>query len=194
MLGNLGAPELILILIVIGVFFAFSRRSTYVRVHNFNYKDVPLPSLSEKVPGEQTLSHASSISNRMQFFVTNKRILVFNKTLFGSQHYSRYFPIDSLSSAQVGYKNPFGLLIFAGLVVIGAFIQYSDSSRRYYGGPDSSIMIIAIIVAGFLSVLWYTLRSYAIVLKNLTATFTILSRSETDLSKVLAQIDALRIK
>ena len=194
MLGNLGAPEFILILIVFAVFFAFSRRSTYVRVHNFNYKDVPLPSLSEKVPGEQTLSHASSISDRMQLFVTNKRILVFNKTLFGSQHYSRYFPIDSLSSAQVGYKNPFGLLIIAVLIVLSALIQYTNSSRGYYNRPDSSVLVIAFIVAGAFVGLWYYLRSYAIVLRNLTATYTILSRSETDLSKVLAQIDAIRMK
>ncbi len=194
----IGGGELLSTIILLAIIFtilgAVMRRSTYIRVHNFEYKDVPLPSLVERTADEHTLAHARSFSDRMQLFVTTRRILVFNKTLFGSQHYARYFPTDNLSSAQVGYRNPFGLLIFAALVVLIALIQFSNSSRGYYGRPDSSILVVAFIIAAVLVAFWYYLRSYVIVLKNQTATYTVLSRSAADLSKILGLIDSIRIK
>ncbi|MGA9117384.1 MAG: hypothetical protein WB626_11455 [Bacteroidota bacterium] len=164
-----------------------------VRVHEFEYKDVPLPSLIEKAAGEETLSHAKSFTERMQLFVTTKRILVFNKTLLGSQHNARYFPIDSLSSVQLGYRSPFGLLIVAFLVVLSTVIFYANV-RPYDRDEYVLSVFLWFLFAAVLVGIWYYLRSYVIVLRNNTATYSVFSRSAADLSKVLGQIDSMRIK
>ena len=154
-----------------------------LKVSTFASGDASLPGLIRKQSAERVLIRCDSPAGRAQAFLTNTRFIIHTRTWLGSASSSSFIPIETVSNAQIGQSNPWGILVLAVISLIGGLV--SQDPNGIAGG---------IIAAGILVVVWWWLMGAALIIQNNKATYRIMSKSESGLADILGALDTLRLR
>ena len=112
------------------------------------------------------------------------RVIIHTQTLFGSGSFSSYIPIETVNYLTFERSNPWGLLVLAGISVLGGVVWAAERPVAIVGGVFFAVVFV---------VIWYFLKTAGVWIGNSRATFRITSRSEGKLANLLRHIDNLRL-
>jgi hypothetical protein len=196
--------NLLMIAAIIVIILGIKYRVKFFTVHEFSNDNVKLPEVVNKVGNEMTLKYANSFTKNNQFYLTTSRIIFHCQNLFKTKFFTRYFNINSVGNVEISYRNPYVLLIIAGIIVLIGIIlgittyAKSSSNTMYFqrnsdSGAGSAMLIIFIflIMSGLFVLLWYYLKGYYLAFDNgkLSGLFC---RSREGLEDTLKRFDILR--
>ncbi len=168
------------------------------RIHNFHSNpNVHLPSLVTETKNEQVSMYCDSISGRSKLYLTNKRLVLFKRSLLGTSHRFEYFKSNEVKIVGISFKNPYYYLIIAGIFSLMVFLKLSDNSGNrtssFLSPSSTSTIITYIILAVAFTGLYFFFKGFSLKLKNLRATYYVQSRSNKGLRILMALLDDMNL-